>query len=280
MKEQTRVTGEIKKNTDVIRSRQGMLHVKEWLDPADPSTNYNDARKVRYRGTGAWILKSCPFREWEAGDHRHLWLHGMQGCGKTVLAYTIMEHVAERTDSNGVTVRYFFDCRDPQKQTFDSMVRGLLYQLYCLGTETEFNNIYNSLDDKMKRGRPATSFLVDSLNDTLKTNMNVNIILDALDECSTRQELIDWLIALVKDAALGHVKLVTTSRSEAELKQTMRDIVGEEGCVALSSREIKADIRTYVEGSLKQRPGFRRWAKRPDGLRRISAEVISKADGM
>ncbi|KAF6835360.1 ankryin repeat protein [Colletotrichum musicola] len=257
-----------------------LKEVKEWLNPADPSTNFNDARKVRYRDTGEWLLKSHQFREWEDGDRRQLWLHGMQGCGKTVLAYTIIERVAAKTDGDGVIVRVFFDCRDPTKQSFDSMVRSLLYQLYCSGDEAECDAIYRSLDGKMKEGQPPTDFLMDSLHAALKVRRNPSIVLDALDECSRLHELLNWLTALVKDASLGHVKIVATSRPEDEFKQTMRVLIGEEGCVALSSEDIKADIRSYVQGSLKQRTGFEKWSEDPGVLHRIAKVVTGKADGM
>ncbi|KAF6828325.1 ankyrin repeat protein [Colletotrichum plurivorum] len=257
-----------------------LMEVKEWLNPADPSTNSNDARKVRYRDTGEWLLKSRPFREWEDGGRRQLWLHGMQGCGKTVLVYTIMERVAAKTGGDGAIVRFFFDCRDPKKQSFDSMVRGLIYQLYCSGEEAEFNAIYSSLDGKMKEGQPPTDFLVNSLYAALKARRNVSIVLDALDECNTRPELLKWLTALVKDARLEHVKLVATSRPEGEFGQTMRGLIGDEGCVALSSEDIKADIRSYVQGSLEQRTGFEKWSEDPGVLHRIAKVVIGKADGM
>src|ERR1700733_9602336 len=47
----------------------------QWLYPADPSSNYNIARKAYRDGTAAWFTQSTTFHEWEAPGSL-LWIHG------------------------------------------------------------------------------------------------------------------------------------------------------------------------------------------------------------
>lgn len=56
--------------------------INDWLSPADPSTNLNDAIGKRHRGTGSWFLENSTFKDWNSGSRQHLWLHGFPGCGK------------------------------------------------------------------------------------------------------------------------------------------------------------------------------------------------------
>uniref|UniRef100_A0A8H7N336 Nephrocystin 3-like N-terminal domain-containing protein n=1 Tax=Bionectria ochroleuca TaxID=29856 RepID=A0A8H7N336_BIOOC len=91
-------------------SIQSGLHTEEmrrWLHPPDPSPNLNYARKLRHEGTGAWLLKNPIFQSWEGGSHRHLWLHGLAGCGKTVLSATVLDHLME--GNYGLILSFFFD---------------------------------------------------------------------------------------------------------------------------------------------------------------------------
>jgi predicted ATPase len=67
--------------------------IRRWLCPPDPSTNLNEAQKKRHKGTGSWFLKSKIFEQWKTGKFQHLWLHGLSGCGKTVLSATIIENL-------------------------------------------------------------------------------------------------------------------------------------------------------------------------------------------
>ena len=61
--------------------------VISWLRGADPSTNYNAARKKHESGTGDWLLHSEHFQSWEVGGGQFMWLYGIPGAGKTILRF-------------------------------------------------------------------------------------------------------------------------------------------------------------------------------------------------
>ena len=56
-----------------------------WLSPIDPTTNQAAARKKHEGETGKWFTKGEEYSKWKDSSNSFLWLHGMPGCGKTIL---------------------------------------------------------------------------------------------------------------------------------------------------------------------------------------------------
>jgi hypothetical protein len=48
---------------------------RQWLSPADPSSNYNLARKTYHDGSATWFIQGTTLREWEVTGSL-LWIHG------------------------------------------------------------------------------------------------------------------------------------------------------------------------------------------------------------
>lgn len=124
----------MKATTDSIKADLYTHEIKSWLDPPDPSTNANHARKLHHEGTGAWLLEDPVFRSWYSGSRRHIWLHGLAGCGKTILTTTVLDYLAKGND--GPILNFFFDFSDTKKQTYESMLRSFAFQLYQGGVNS------------------------------------------------------------------------------------------------------------------------------------------------
>jgi len=52
---------------------------RQWLSPANPSTNYNIARKAYHDGTATWFIQGTTFSEWEMKGSL-LWVYGLRMC--------------------------------------------------------------------------------------------------------------------------------------------------------------------------------------------------------
>jgi hypothetical protein len=65
--------------------------VIRWLAPFNVSFNLNKAIKARHPGSGRRLLESKAYTTWKKSDNSFLWLHGIPGCGKTILASTVIE---------------------------------------------------------------------------------------------------------------------------------------------------------------------------------------------
>ncbi|KAF4820667.1 Ankyrin repeat domain-containing protein 17 [Colletotrichum siamense] len=282
-REQMQMLVESKAIIREMKSDQQFDHIRRWLKPPDTSTNANQARNLRHMGTGQWIFKSQVFQEWNNGSRQNLWLHGLAGCGKTVLSTTILDSLLSQ--DNQVALQFFFDFSDGQKQTVDQMVRGLVYQLYTItagSAELAAKHRLEDLYTSHNRGdeQPGTNELSDCFFAMLKNSHKVYIVLDALDECADRKGILAWVVKFTSLFSLRHVKLLITCRPEVEFQQQIPPAVGPDNYVSLHLDSVNEDIRSYVNAQLRLRLGFKRWASAPKVLQRISEQVGDRADGM
>lgn len=252
--------------------------MERWLRPSDPSINANLARGFRHEGTGAWLLESLAFQEWHSGSRRHLWLKGLAGCGKTVLSATILDHLEKRKDC--LILSFFFDFRDMGKQTIDGMLRSLAFQLYR--DRASSAGLLDASLQAHKDGRDqiTTNALSEVFLKMLALEKNVYIVLDALDESTTRDELLLWIKKVVSRQELGYVQFLYTGRPEAEFLSDLPHLIGEENCLALDKRAVNTDIRSYVTAQLSQRREFRHKHLSQDLIEGIRTKVGDGADGM
>jgi hypothetical protein len=62
----------------------------KWLSPTDPRTNQEAARKKHEIHTGKWFTEGLAYTAWLEQPNSFLWLHGIPGCGKTILWYVLL----------------------------------------------------------------------------------------------------------------------------------------------------------------------------------------------
>ncbi|KAK2938624.1 Ankyrin repeat [Fusarium oxysporum f. sp. vasinfectum] len=257
-----------------IASDHRFAKIERWLSPPDCSTNANLARKCRHPGTGAWLLNSPAFQEWKLGTRQHLWLYGLAGCGKTILSTTILDHLLQ-IDTH-TTLAFFFDFNDTRKQKLENLLRSLAVQLYHTGNEAarRLDSLFTSHDEG--RRQPDTNALSTCVDTMIQITGKAFIIIDALDECTAREELLQWL----KDLASSNAHLLVTGRPEAAFRREIPRSFEERNCVLLDKEAVNADIRSYVEATLEQKPDFVDKKLSPSLLEEILDKIGDGADGM
>jgi hypothetical protein len=91
----------------------------------------------------------------------------------------------------------------------------------------------------------------------LTQTKDVCILLDALDESTTRSELLQWIKDTSSDPELYHVRLLYTSRPEPDLNQGIPAIIGRESCFPIDKQALSEDIRSFVTWQLIEREEFK-----------------------
>ncbi|KAF8542732.1 hypothetical protein BDD12DRAFT_875826 [Trichophaea hybrida] len=167
--------------------------IYNWLSAPDPSLNQNQARKRRYSKTGTWFIESEWFVNWKANPDSLLWLHGIPGCGKTILASTIIEDVIQHCSlgrNSSLPVAYFyFDFNDSEKQKYEKMIRSLITQLSKQSVRTRaLESLFSSYQGSRQ---PTADALLETLRHIVQEFDESFIILDTLDECEERQGLLE-----------------------------------------------------------------------------------------
>lgn len=262
-------------------SGERLRKVCSWLSAPDPSTNYHKAHKLRQADTGLWLLKSTKFTTWKDRAASRLWLYGIPGCGKTILSSTIIEHLLQYCKNNitMVTVYFYFDFNDAQKQAPELMLRSLLCQLLSsFRTIPKFIDVLFSSCQNGQR-QPSPHALLESLRQMLQLFTQVYIVLDALDECTQRQEMMNVLES-VAGWQLDNMHLLMTSRQERDIERSLENCVDEEEKVCLQSDVVDKDIQQYVQERLSVGRDLVKWNRDSAMRQEIESALMSGAHGM
>lgn len=232
------------------------------------------AKSRRHDGTGTWLLNSQVFKEWKCGSRRHLWLYGLAGCGKTILSATILDDLLKTGER--MPLAYFFDFNDPKKQTLEGLLRSIAIQLWLLGGKAtrQLDELFTSCSQGQVQ--PGESVLSTCVKSMIDMTGNVAVVIDALDECTTRSSLLRWIESL----ASGSIQFLVTGRPEPDFTSELPRYFGQNNCILLDQKAVDADIQSYVFMTLEQNPKFT--SKRLSrNLRDEICEKIGKgADGM
>ena len=227
-----------------------------------------------------WFINSEVFREWKSGERRCLWLHGIPGCGKTVLSSTIVENLRnDQEDSSHIVLDFFFDFSEAEKQSLDKLARSLIAQLCskCVDSRQELNSLFSSCEDG--RRQPTTKSLLATFQRMVGSANKAFIVLDALDECSLERDLVPWIKAL-SSSGKSNIHVLATSRREGDIELGFKSWLAVDNILSIQQSEVDSDIRAYIRGTLRAKNDFQRWQSQSFVLNEIEKKIMEKADGM
>lgn len=190
---------------------------------------------------------------------------------------TIIEDIISNFQSEPtIAVAYFyFDFNDPDKQQTEMLVRSLLEQFVaqCPHLLELLQPAYSRSHNGRKQ--PTIEEMKPILLQMLKSFNSTYILLDALDECKDREELLEFLEALM-GWNIDSLHLLTTSRKENDISTSLEPLVTRQLCI--ESGLINADIRVHVLERLSNDPKLKKW---PVDIRmEIEDTLMRDANGM
>ena len=121
--------------------------------------------------------------------------------------------------------------------------------------------------------QPSLDDLHNVLQKILDGFNSAYIILDAVDECSERDKVLNWVqtVILHKNKNL-RLHLIATSRPEKEINDKFNSYC----CVDLAKASENHDIEVYLDHQLQT--GWKKW---PPGIQNeIKVTLTKQADGM
>jgi Cdc6-like AAA superfamily ATPase len=252
-----------------------------WLCSADPSVNHGNACKLRVGDTGSWLIDSPAYSDWYHRNGCLFWLYGIAGSGKTILCSTLIEKVQERNAADAdhdLKIAYvYFSIQDLSKQTTDYLVRSLLRQLSSgrSMTWTAIAELYHKCS--MVGQQPSQTALLNLLVQAVEESSRTFIMVDALDECTDKEDAFDIIIQLFERLP-GKVNLLVTSRHETFIEDSLSDIDTHRWeKVPLRNAAADEDISTFVKSRMEKDRKLRKWRTLSDF---IVETLISQAGGM
>ena len=234
----------------------------ELLDPVSAARHNSPVRQVPIAtcadGTRVELLGIInTWRRSKDSDSLVFWLNGLAGQGKSTVART----AAESADKTGALGGSFCFSRREDRflRTASRVIPTLAYQL-ALRVPSFCAALLNVLDGMLWAELPLLTQaqkLGSALRNYTAPFPPPLIVLDALDECEI-SEAVSLLSALLGSSlhrAPGMripVKVLITSRPEAELKAVFDRYCPEEYRLHEMGKDVVDDIRRYLERALYQ----------------------------
>jgi hypothetical protein len=254
-------------NIETKQSDQMSREVRLWLQPSNSANNLRKLRETRTVDTCTWLLSKEPYTSWTNSTKSNiLWLHGIPGGGKSVLASYVIDnlHLKNIEPALQAPVVYFFcSGRNENQRTSIHILRSLVSQL-----QAQNPDLADLVADayKSSASRVADSFdELWALFRRMCEMISVICVIDGLDECQQRDEdgtldrstFAHNLVKLANEsrsdsARDSYLKILLTSRNEPDLRiafQSAGDIVQ---TLCISSTDVSNDIRIFITNGISR----------------------------
>lgn len=205
-----------------------------WLEPqfepksTDPGVLHLERSKLQEPNTCDWMTTQCPlWQDWldggssySGGGRRFLWIHGLPGAGKTILASFLIDRVAEHCGAMGNSYYYCIHERnhDETESFLRYVIRDLCFQLKWIPAQLQSMWQYRQMPpEKLKH-----CLLLVTLQFKERFSKRTYIIVDAVDESiKPRKTFLRLLASIGSDPAFDHVSLLMTSRDEPDIREAI-----------------------------------------------------------
>lgn len=227
-----------------------------------PYRDRKERNGERVPNTCEWFTSHSLFQNWVKTDRSSLlWVSADPGCGKSVLAKYLVDHVLPSTSKRTTCYFFFKDDFTDQKSATNALC-AILRQLFLAKKHLLRGSILDTLDTDGDK-------FIQSFHDLWSTLISVAAdqnageiicILDALDECqdSDRSQLIQAVRNLyVADSSRLRLKFLLTSRPFGHIRREFWELENRLPTIHLSgegevevekiSREIDLVIKNRVE---------------------------------
>ena len=239
----------------------------------NPHALHNSAKELYEDKTGDWIFETPEWDKWINCRERALWIHGIPGAGKTVLASHVIEKTLSICETRGKKTRcsYYYCHHSHNRDETPSFLGWLISQL--LQGLDKFPDV--ALEVYTRRGLPDSTHLLAVLAAVLPSFDRVYVGIDALDESQPRARLLQLLERFTTEPRFAKIQLFATSREYEDIRRKMTKMAQP---LSMSNPFVEADIRLYVAAKIAENPRFRCW---PGDLRsEVEGALSTGAKGM
>lgn len=227
--EQRRLLSLSSQPVETVESRRQWTEIKQWLASDSGMQNHEDICDARRDNpkSGAWLLRHPRYVAWRSDDVPQmpvLWLNGILGAGKTVLASRVIDDC--RQDDAICTAFFYCHHDDQQRRSLISIFRAIISQLLTVGhlllpwcyEQYIGSNQLSLIDDKICRGILMALFLC---------NNRTFVVLDGLDECEQKDRRLflnffEQAMSVCESYDPGKLRLMIVSRDEYDIRKALR----------------------------------------------------------
>jgi hypothetical protein len=189
----------------------------------------------------------------------------------------VLQHCQD--DAGKVTAYFFFDFNDVQKQDPEMMVRSLLCQLsqQTIKIPASLDMLFSLCDSGQRQ--PSLHAIMDALQAMIQDLPQIYVVLDALDECAQRAELMEMFETMV-GWKLPNMHLLVTSQRERDIESSLEGFVDPRNSICLQSKVVDKDIQQYARQRLSDDKRLSKWGKDPALRQEIETALMEGSKGM
>ncbi|KAH7065669.1 hypothetical protein BKA63DRAFT_571819 [Paraphoma chrysanthemicola] len=237
------------KKAETMQKRLGL---KSWLCSVDVQVRHEEAAKIRHGSSGDWIFQDPTFKKWyeiSSCWDPLLWLTGMPGAGKTVLASRIIEACQQCPTAR---VCFFF-CRhtDGERNGFSTIARTMIAQLITTDDiilDLAYDSATKSSEAVLANGSTAKSLLATALHTYDNAAQSTYVVIDGLDEYTRedRKEIIGWFKEQVRSVPgndIGRLRCLFISQDDGFARKDLSDCTS----IGLTIKHTREDIDSYCQ---------------------------------
>ncbi|KAK4159498.1 hypothetical protein QBC43DRAFT_326990 [Cladorrhinum sp. PSN259] len=264
-------------------SRNERYEALAWLQSGtnNPTSMHLSTYNNHEEHTNSWLLKWSVWQAWlESGvggmaARRSIWIHGIPGSGKSVMASFIIESIRESCQTKptkrlGHAYYYFHFSQNTNQAAAPTFLRWIVGQFIRQAEwaprqlKTLYEGGYN----------PTVLELLEILEQVLHKFDTVYVVVDGLDEIESRSELLAVLAELSTAMRFSKLRLLATSRPEYDIHDALSSI---SDTMSMSNDFVEQDIRVVVHEWITTSPRMRRWQH----MGQVIEDVIcARAQGM
>ena len=151
---------------------------------------------------------------------------------------------------------FYFDFNDSDKQQTENLIRSIIVQLsaQCITLPEPLQSAYSRSQNG--QNQLAMEDLTLLLCQILKNFSGTYILLDALDECTDRESLLEFIEALM-GWNINNLHVLTTSRRENDIETYLDPLVTSQH--SIQSSLVDVDIRAHILERLTNDPKLKKW---------------------
>lgn len=225
-----------------------LAKIIKWLQPTPydfERGEYSRHRASHLRGTGSWLTSTELYQQWHSGDNGLLWIKGIPGSGKSVMAASLIKKLQEE---NHPVIYFFFRQIIEANHKPIVALRDWLCQILDYSPPLQAK-LKKYVDQTRSLGDLSPQDLWSDLKMALLHLPRVYCVTDALDEMDLGND--DFLRDLVGLGQLrpSIVKVLMTSRPIARLETFLRPFSIPQ--IRLQERQVDLDIASYVHHRLR-----------------------------
>ncbi|KAG4267356.1 hypothetical protein FPRO04_12980 [Fusarium proliferatum] len=169
-----------------------------WLERTNPSSLHNIAFSKHEPLTTAWVNNSSQWKAWvsSASETRLIWIHGLPGAGKTVLASYVIEELEKLCEpANGSVCSYYY-CHYSHNQGETVPLMSWVIAHIC----RQINWIPTELKRLHDHGCEPTIVDLGVVLEVILQRLDIlYIVIDAVDESTPREELLSLIETMTVD---------------------------------------------------------------------------------